>query len=367
MKWEAAKGSDAPKKGKGRGWLIAVVVVIVIAVAGGISRCGGEKKEARQLSWPESGLAAMLPKPNSDKGAVIIDDAEAFDANIDGWKKADYDSYVDQCKDKGFTVDAVDDGDGYEAYTEDGYHLKLSFYDGLEQMSLRLEAPIEMGEISWPTSGAGALLPVPTSTTGQIVVDSSSQLTAYVGETDEGAYSAYVEECMEAGFNVDYSRGDNYFNANDPSGNSLHLEYRGFGIMYISLHAADPSEGAGGDIEAVSEEPEEPTEPAEPAESEQSEEAGAPAESDSGDFRVMIDEYEAFMNEYCDFMEKYNSDSSNVVSMAIDYANMVAQYGEWAEKMDAIDESTLSVEDTQYYIDAQTRINKRMLEIGLGE
>ena len=359
MKWETAKGSDTPKKGKGRGCLIAVVVVIVIAIIGGISRCGGKKSES--LDWPTSGLAAMLPKPSSSKGTVIIDNAETFDASIDEWEKSDYDDYVEQCKGKGFTVDAVDDGDGYEAYTEDGHHLELSFYDGLEQMSLRLEAPIEMSEISWPTAGAGALLPAPTSTTGQIAVDSSSQFTVYVGKTDADAYSAYVEECIEAGFDVDYSRGDNYFNADDASGNSLRLEYRGFNIMYVRLYAADLLEEA---EEGANEEPEISDESSEP---EQSEAPEAPVESDSSDFRAMIDEYEAFMNEYCDFMEEYNSDSSNVVSMAMDYANMLAQYGEWVEKMDAVDENALSAEDAQYYIDAQTRINKRMLEIGLSE
>lgn len=360
MKWEAAKGSDTPKKGKGRGCLIAVVVVIAIAIIGGISRCGGGEK-SEPLGWPTSGLAAMLPKPNSDKGTVVIDNAESFDVNIDGLKKSDYDDYVEQCKDKGFTVDAVDDGDGYDAYTEDGHHLELSFYDGLEQMSLRLEAPIEMSEITWPVAGVGALLPVPTSTTGQIAVDSSSQFTVYVGKTDADAYSAYVEECIEAGFDVDYSRGDNYFNADDASGNSLRLEYRGFNIMYVRLYAADLLEEA---EEGANEEPEITDESPEP---EQPEAPEAPAESDSSDFRAMIDEYEAFMNEYCDFMEEYNSDSSNVVSMAMDYANMLAQYGEWVEKMDAVDENALSAEDAQYYIDAQTRINKRMLEIGLSE
>ena len=369
MKWETAKGSDTPKKGKGRGCLIAVVVVIAIAIIGGISRCGGGEK-SEPLDWPTSGLAAMLPKPNSDKGTVIVDNAETFDVNIDGWEKSDYDDYVEQCKDKGFTVDAVDGGDGYEAYTEDGHHLELSFYDGLEQMSLRLEAPIEMSEIAWPTTGAGALLPAPTSTTGQIAVDSSSQFTVYVGETDVDAYSAYVEKCIEAGFDVDYSRDDKHFNADDATGNSLHLEYQGFNIMYVSLHAADLLEDSSDD---ANQEPEGSEESGEQAESESESEPEPEPEPETGepsggsDFRAMVDEYEAYMNEYCDFMETYNSDSSNVVSMAIDYAQMVSQYGEWAEKMDAVDESTLSAEDTQYYIEAQTRINKRLMEIGLSE
>lgn len=351
MKWEPAQDSGG-KKPKKKGCLIALVVVAVIAIIGGISRCGGGEKE--KLEWPTSGLATMLPTPNSDKGSVVIDNAETFSANVDGWGKADYDDYVAQCIEKGFVVDTVDDGDGYEAYTEDGYHLSLSFYDGLEQVDIHLEAPVEMGPISWPTSGAAALLPAPSSTTGQIAVDSSSQFTAYIGETDAEAYAAYVEACMSMGFSVDYDRGDTYFNADDASGNSLHLEYRGFGTMFISLHAADLLDDAG-DASAQDPVVEETSQPVP--------EASADT-SASSDYRAMVDEWEAFMNEYCDFMETYNSDSSNVVSMALDYADMMSQYGEWAEKMSAVDDSTLTPEDVQYYVDAQTRINARLLEFG---
>lgn len=357
MKWEPAKDSGGKKPKKGL--LVALVVIVVIAVIGGISSCGGGEDE--KLVWPTSGLATMLPVPDSDKGTVVIDDIETFSADVDGWDKADYDNYVSQCVDKGFTVDAVDDGDGYEAYTEDGYHLSLNFYDGLEQMDIHLEAPVEMGPITWPTAGAGVLLPEPASTTGRIAVDSSSQFTAYIGETNADAYAAYVEACMSAGFSVDYDRGDDYFNADDASGNSLHLEHQGFDTMHISLYAADlleDAEDAGTEEPAPTQDPaaEEPTTTPEP-------EASDTASAGS-DYRAMVDEWEAFMNEYCDFMETYNSDSNNVVSMALDYTDMMAQYSEWADKMSAVDDSTLTPEDVQYYIDAQTRVNARLLEIG---
>lgn len=345
MKWEPAKDSG-DKKPKKRGCLIAIVVVVVIAIVGVISRCGGGEEKAE---WPTSGLATMLPTPSSGKCSVVIDDAETFDVNVEEWSKENYDDYVSQCVEKGFSVDAEDGGDSYEAYTEDGHRLSLSFYDGLQRMDVRLEAPIEMGSISWPTSGAGALLPAPSSMTGQIAVDSSSQFSAYIGETDENAFTAYVDACMGAGFSVDYDRGDTYFNADDASGNSLHLEYRGFDTMQISLHAADLLDDSTDSADQGTTETEAPAQ------------SGTDA---SSDFRAMVDEYEAYMNEYCDFMEAYNSDPNNVVAMASEYADMMSQYGEWASKMEAVDESALSAEDNQYFIDAQTRINQRLLEIG---
>ena len=99
-------------------------------------------------------------------------------------------------------------------------------------------------------------------------------------------------------------------------------------------------------------------------ESKAPEESEAPAESDSTDYRAMLDEYEDFMNKCCDFMEKYSNGSGDTLSMAADYAEMMSQYSGWAEKMDAVDESELSDEDAQYYIEVQTRINRRLLEIG---
>ena len=70
------------------------------------------------------------------------------------------------------------------------------------------------------------------------------------------------------------------------------------------------------------------------------------------------------MNKYCDFMEKYSNGSGDTLSMAADYAETMSQYSGWAEKMNAVDESELSDEGAQYYIEVQTRINQRLLEIG---
>lgn len=262
MKWEAAKGSDTPKKGKGRGCLIAIVAVIVIAIIGGISQCGGKKEEVHQLNWPDSALAAMLPEPGTDKGEVLMDSAGYLSVDLEQRSEEDFNKYVEACKDKGFTVDYSSASSSYYADNEDGYHLSLIYADSRGEISIQLSAPSE----EEPEEAA----PEETTTGQDAAPEESPQAEP---ETDGGA-------------------------------------------------------------------------------------------SASSDYRAMVDEWEAFMNKYCDFMETYNSDSGNVVSMALDYADMMSQYSDWAEKMDAVDDSDLSAEDVQYYIDAQSRINKRLLEIG---
>lgn len=278
----------------------------------------------------------MLPVPESDAGSVVINNGETFSADVDNYTQEQFDSYAAQCQEMGFTVEAVTDTDSFEAFTGDGHHLTLHFYDSLENMDIDLEAPIEMGTISWPTAGAGSLVPAPTSTTGKIDSDSSTFFFAYVGETNAEAFAAYVDACSGAGFNVDYDRGDTWYSADNADGVSLRVEYRGFNTMAVRVDAP---------------------------------EAEAPAATDSSaggssDFRATMDAYEAFMNEYCDFMETYSSDSSNVVAMATDYADMMSRYSDMTEQIDAIDESSLSAEDLAYYTEVMGRVNARLLEIG---
>ena len=353
MKWEpAGKGGGAKPRDKKRGGCLAIIAaIVIIAIVGGIvSSCGGGE-EPERFDWPTTGLAAMLPEPSVDTGSVSINSEDSFSADVEGYARSDYEGYAAQCQERGFTVDASEGGDSFEAYNAEGYHLRLSFYDSMEEMDIHLDAPVEMGEISWPTTGLAALIPAPPSTTGRIGVDSSSQLSASIGNMSAEQFSAYVDACSAAGFNVDYDRGDTTYSAHDASGNSLRLSYEGFNIVEISMYASDdPAESA-----------EETPATEEPAPEAPATTGGAAGTSD---FRATMDAYETFMNEYVDFMLAYSSDSSNVVSMALDYADMMARYSEFADQVDAIDENSLSADDLAYYMEVMGRVNARLLEIG---
>lgn len=224
--------------------------------------------------------------------------------------------------------------------------------------------------LSWPTVGLATMLPDPGTDKGEINSDSADYLSADLAEYSLDKFNDYVEACKEKGFTVDYLSSSTSYSASTAEGYDLSLHFYE-SSEELSIHLSAPSQGEPTSDEAADANatagPEAPVTPEAPADS------GAPAESaetpdassGSSDFRAMVDEYEAYMNDYCDFMQTYNSESGNVVSMAIDYAKMMAQYSEWASKIDAIDESTLSAEDDQYFIDAQTRINQRLLEVGL--
>lgn len=361
MEWEKANGAGGSgtssgggvPKGKkgGKGKVVLLIIVALIAIFM-ISRCKGSSNDAKnsKLDWPSNGLATMLPEPDTDKGKVEINSDTAFSATLAKYSSSDYSSYVDACKEKGFTVDADQIGIGYAAFNEKGYKLSLTYYERKEELTVHLEAPDEKSGITWPTSGPGSLIPAPPSTQGSIVQDSSKVYHVNVGDMDKDAFSAYATQCKEAGFDVDYSSGDTYYQANNADGAKLRVDYKGANVVSIRIDASEAS-STGGDTTSSSSS------------------SNSSTTTDSSvvtpEFKETMDSYEEFMNKYCDFMVKYTgANASDQASMLADYTDLMQQEADWAQRMSAIDESTLSDADDAYYIEVQARVSKRLIDAG---
>ena len=94
----------------------------------------------------------------------------------------------------------------------------------------------------------------------------------------------------------------------------------------------------------------------EPAEEEPSFSDGVTPE-----FKEAMDSYEAFFDEYCDFMQTMAEDPTDM-TVLLRYADFMSQYADTMEKLDAIDETELSPADDAYYIEVMARINVKLLE-----
>lgn len=211
----------------------------------------------------------------------------------------------------------------------------------------------EYGKIQWPKSEIASLLPVPESTIGRISWDSSDDFTVYIAETSKEQYGAYVDECQERGFTVDYTKGDGFFYAYNADGYDLTVSYQDDNVMYISIYAPSESE------ESEPEETEDSEEPGSPPE-----ELSAPAEPTDGigaEFKEAMDSYEAFFDEYCAFMKKY-AESENAADLLADYTNYMTQYLETMEKFEALEDDLSDVE-LKYYLEVSTRISQKLLDV----
>lgn len=80
------------------------------------------------------------------------------------------------------------------------------------------------------------------------------------------------------------------------------------------------------------------------------------------DLIAFLDSYEEFVDKYCDIMTKYYENPTDL-SIFADYASIMQEYAEFAERIEAYDSSTMSATDAAYYLEVTTRCTQKMLAI----
>ena len=82
------------------------------------------------------------------------------------------------------------------------------------------------------------------------------------------------------------------------------------------------------------------------------------------ELKDMLDSYEAFIDEYVAFMEKYKN-SDDAASMLMDYSSYMQQYADLMQKINSVDTSNLSAADYAYYIEVTSRCSQKLLNASL--
>lgn len=96
-----------------------------------------------EMQWPDRGLGAMLPAPESSYGVIYSDKAQWFNGDVGNYTREQYGAYVASCEDAGFTVEYTKNNDAFWAWNEEGYYLHLGYDEDKSYMSFSLEAPKE--------------------------------------------------------------------------------------------------------------------------------------------------------------------------------------------------------------------------------
>ena len=80
------------------------------------------------------------------------------------------------------------------------------------------------------------------------------------------------------------------------------------------------------------------------------------------DFKAAMDSYEEFMDEYVAFMKKY-SDNPSDLGLLADYAKFMSEYDDFVEDFEKWEDADLNTEETKYYIEVQSRVAQKLLEV----
>ena len=241
----------------------------------------------------------------------------------------------------------------------------------------------ECTSYTWTDSELAKMLPEPQSKQGEVTLDSSEQFNIEICNTSVEQFNTYVADVKAAGFDIDYSKSDDSFRANNKEGYSVSIDYEFLDsndVMEINISAPQKNTDTSTTDEDTSDS--DTTKSDEPSDTEgatslsdgkksgsssgskQPAQTEQPSATANDDFKATMDSYEAFFDEWIEFMTTYNAEGKPL-SMLADYTQMMAQYTETMSKMDDIDETTLTPEQQQYFLEVQGRINEKLLSANL--
>ncbi len=328
-------------------------ILLVLATSLTLTACGGNSYS--EISWTDLELGEVVPAP-SDKvtGEVQVDSDKSLQVVVAKTSKESFAEYVELCEKNGFDLNAYSVDDYYSADDASGYGLSISLDTKSKIMTISVNGYNVYGEFAWPDSDIAKLLPVPKSDYGVVEWEKSEGFVVDVANISIDDFNEYVNDCKENGFTLNYQAGDDYYYANDELGNKLTLNYKDGDIMFVRIDASSEEESESSNAtETIS------VNNSNQENSEQNNETGIRLE-----FKEVMDSYEKFIDEYCEFMKKYNS-SSDISAMTTDYANYMTQYADMMNKIEKMGDEEMSSEEAVYYAEVTARISKKILEIGI--
>ncbi len=359
---------------KGMGTITAIIAFLLFVPYFGLYNSAGTsdyKEKASKIEISNVELIDELPIPDKLYGRISTDSKNLLSFELVNVTKQDFKDYVKKCIDKGYTIDQDESDSFFSAFNEKGYSIKVNFLDYSKEatMSVTLTAPEKMEEFEWPTNGLGTKVPKAKSNYGRICWDNDESFIVHIGKTPKSDYNKYVKECENNGYNLEHSKGEKTFSAKNAEGYTLHLMYMGGNVMEISVK---PSKKTSTTTTTTNTSTPEATTPTE-TKPETSTETPTPSNNNSSstssnndgirqDFKNAMDSYEAYMNEYVEFMKKYNANSTDP-SLMTQYVTVMQKYAEQVDAFEKWESEDLNTAEMNYYIDVQTRVNKKLLEV----
>lgn len=354
-KKEEIKSNEIKKAIYKKWWFIAIIIVILLIAI--FSIIFGTKGAKIDLATTQ--LGHYLPTLPSSRGEIKYNTDKNLQIILYDVSQEEYNNYKKQCEDNGFNID-VSSGSSFEGFNEESYRLYMYTYEDTK-MSISISVPTEIKEITWPTSELASTLPIPTFDGGYINTDKSNELNITLGNISKEDYDAYVNECSNKGYNINYDKSNKLYKADNADG--FHLELTYYGGKRINIHVKSNSSDSNNTTSAPT-----TTENTTQSTTDKQNTSSNGAETSSSstglskEFKDAMDSYESFMDEYVEFMKKYKANSTDPTLLS-QYSTMLQKYSQQVSAFNKWNSSNMSIEEANYYIEVQSRVNKKLLEV----
>ena len=194
--------------------------------------------------------------------------------------------------------------------------------------------------ITWPDGDFAKKLPSLANQKGEVYSDSSDYVSIKLCNATQSSFDSYVKDAKKMGFIVDYDKSAHSFTAKDADDNE---------ITVFFMEDEEDGNTMGITLDA-------------PKSEDDSKVQDSTDSQQSADFKASMDSYEQFFDQYVEFMKKYK-DSGDSISMLADYTKMMQQYTDTMNKLNAIDQNSLSAADEAYYLEVMGRITQKLASV----
>lgn len=79
------------------------------------------------------------------------------------------------------------------------------------------------------------------------------------------------------------------------------------------------------------------------------------------EFKKAMDDYEAFYDEYCEFMNEYKSNPTDL-SLISKYSSLMSKAADMNELFGAWDQDEMSAEELKYYLEVSSRVAQKIVD-----
>lgn len=228
--------------------------------------------------------------------------------------------------------------------------------------------------ITWPDGDFAKKLPSLANQKGEVYSDSSDYVSIKLCNATQSSFDSYVKDAKKMGFIVDYDKSAHSFTAKDADDNEITVFFmedeEDGNTMGITLDAPKSEDDSkvqdSTDSQQTQESQNQQQSQNAQQQEQQSQQNQQSQQSDpsqvSADFKASMDSYEQFFDQYVEFMKKYK-DSGDSISMLADYTKMMQQYTDTMNKLNAIDQNSLSAADEAYYLEVMGRITQKLASV----
>lgn len=329
------------------------------------------------VEWEKLELGKVLPKPDIEfKTKVDKNTKEQLKLSLYEFDKNSYNEYINKIKEAGFDIEPVQNDEDYLAYNNEDYELKVKLeYDLLEIDLNRLKV---LNEFIWPEIGPATKLPKPNTNVGVIERDSSSSFVAVLGEMSQMQFDEYVEQCKKNGFNIDFIKDEKVFQAENDKGDLLKIRRTPVNRVNINLDVVDNTEvlinnqnkvennAANNTVNNTVTNGNKPQ-----IKDSRNNTTNTAAKETAGklrpEFKAKMDQYEAFIEDYVKFVDRFLASDGKDVNLIKEYSDYMDKMMKFTEEFKKIDDMQLTQDEIDYFLkldkELTDKVNKAVNKI----